>query len=114
VVGVPAVPGHALRSEDNDVATVTRQQPPHDGEGTAWLVADRAQGDFICLWYVGRSDDHVGERARVATADDAVAWGRARTSRVRIRTADGRSQWAGAAPRPDGLSGNWVSTAAGP
>ena len=80
---------------------------PRRGEGTAWLVADRARGDFACYWYVGRAGDHLGEQARAATAEDAVEWGRARTTSVRIRTLDGHSQWAGSAPRPEGQSGTW-------
>jgi len=81
---------------------------PHDGEGTVWLVADRTRGDFNCYWYVGRAGDRLGEQARAATAEDAVAWGRRRTTRVRIRTADGCSEWAGTAPRPDGMSRTWT------
>jgi hypothetical protein len=90
------------------------QRRPRHGDGTAWLVADRARGDFVCYWYVGRACDHLGEQARAASAEDAVAWGRARTTRVRIRTAAGCSQWAGSALRPEGLSdiATWRSTPA--
>jgi hypothetical protein len=115
VVGLPAVPNgapgprahpHAL---DRDGTIVTRhQRNPRHGDGTTWLVADRARGDFVCYWYVGRAGDHLGEQARAATAEEAVAWGRARTARVRIRTVDGCSQWAGAASRPEGLSHTWT------
>lgn len=95
---------------DREGTIVTRhQRRPRHGDGTAWLVADGAQGDFACYWYVGRAGDHLGEQARAATADEAVAWGCARTTRVRIRTLDGCSQWAGAAPRPEGLSHTWTS-----
>ena len=93
---------------EHDIARRRRRRPRH-GDGTAWLVADRAHGDFICYWYVGRAGDHLGEQSRTATAEDAVAWGRARTTRVRIRTVDGCSQWAGAARRPDGFSSTWGS-----
>jgi len=78
-----------------------------DAEGSAWLVADRAHGGFVCYWYTGRAGDHLGEQTRVANAEEAVAWGRARSSRVRIRTAEGSGQWAGAAPRPEGMSHTW-------
>jgi len=88
------------------------QRRPRHGDGTAWLVADRARGDFDCYWYVGRAGDHLGAQARAATSEDAVAWGRARTSRVRIRTVDGRSEWAGAAPRPEGVSNTWTTPTA--
>jgi len=61
------------------------------GQGSAWLVADRAHGGFVCYWYVGPAGDHLREHARAANAEEAVAWGRARSTRVRIRTADGSS-----------------------
>ena len=83
---------------------------PRIGDGTAWLVADRDRGDFACYWYVGRAGDHIGEQARAATAEDAVAWGRARSTSVRIRTADGCSQWAGSAPRPQGMAQTWATS----
>jgi hypothetical protein len=114
VVGVPDVPNGAPGPRSHpkhhyrDGAIVTRhQRRPRHGDGTAWLVADRAHGDFLCYWYVGRTGDHLGEQARAASAGDAVAWGRARTTRVRIRTVDGCSQWAGSAPRPEGFSSSW-------
>lgn len=78
-----------------------------DGDGAAWLVADRTRDDFACYWYVGHAGDQLAEQSRAATAEDAVLWGRTRTTRVRIRTADGCSQWAGSAPRPDGMSQTW-------
>lgn len=78
------------------------------GAGTAWLVADRLRGDYACYWYQGRQDDHLVERGRAADAPGAVAWGRLRTGQVRIRTAAGRSLWAGSAPRPDGFGHDWT------
>ena len=90
--------------------TVTRyQRRPRHGDGTAWLVADRVHGDFVCYWYVGRAGDHLAAQGRAASAEEAVAWGRARTTRVRIRTVEGCCQWAGAASRPEGLSHTWRS-----
>lgn len=83
-----------------------------NGDGTAWLVADRDRGDFACYRYVGRAGDHLREQGRAATAEDAVAWGRNRTASVRIRTVDGHSQWAGSAPRPEGLFATWSPAAA--
>lgn len=76
-------------------------------EGTAWLVADRQRGDYACYRYVGRHGDHLAERARQPTAEQALAWARARTTRVRIRTTEARTYWAGTAPRPDGFSCTW-------
>jgi hypothetical protein len=37
-----------------------------------------------------------------------VSWGRSRTPRVRIRTATGRTYWAGSGPKPDGITDGWV------
>ena len=85
----------------------TSPRGAREGDGTAWLVADRARGDFLCYWFVGPSDQRVAEQARAASADEAVAWGRSRTTRVRVRTDDGRSYWAGSAPRPDGFQHTW-------
>ena len=50
------------------------------------------------------------EHARIPTASDAVAWGRSRTPRVRIRTADIRMSRAGTAPRPEGFSHTWTDS----
>jgi hypothetical protein len=89
-----------------------RHRTPRYGDGTVWLSADRARGDFSCAWYVGRSGDRLAEQARAGTAVDAVAWGRVRTTRVRIRTVDARSYWAGTAPRPAGFTDSWSDESA--
>jgi hypothetical protein len=78
------------------------------GTGIAWLVADRARGDYLCQWYGGSADDSLLEQARATTAQAAVSWGRSRTPRVRIRTATGRTYWAGSGPKPDGITDGWV------
>ena len=77
------------------------------GDGTAWLVADDAQNDYLCYWYVGRADDRLAEQARVATTADALAWGRLRSPRVRIRPTGTRTYWAGTGARPAGFSHTW-------
>ena len=87
---------------------MSRRQP-RTGDGAAWLVADRGDpAGFHCYWYTGRAEDHMVEHAHVVGETDAVAWGRARTPRVRIRTADTRSAWAGSAPRPAGIEFTWI------
>jgi hypothetical protein len=91
---------------------VRRHRAPRHGDGTAWLVANRARGDFSCCWFVGPGGDRVADRARAVTAAEAVAWGRVRSSRVRIRTGDGCSYWAGTAPRPDGFTETWFDESA--
>ena len=86
---------------------MSRHRTPRPGDGTAWLAADRLQGDYLCGWYTGTHGGRLVEGARVPTASEAVAWGRSRTSRVRIRTADACTYWAGTAPRPAGFSHTW-------
>jgi hypothetical protein len=79
------------------------------GEGTAWLVADRQRDDYLCYWYAGTNDGHLVEQARAGTAGDAVAWGRERTPRVRIRTRAARTYWAGIGPRPADFAESWTT-----
>jgi len=89
-----------------------RHRAPRYGDGTAWLAADRARGDFSCGWYVGPGGDRLAERGRAGTAVEAVAWGRVRTTRVRIRTVDACSYWAGTPPTPEGFSDTWSNESA--
>jgi hypothetical protein len=93
---------------------VARNHPPSRGDGTAWLVEDNVRHDYICSWYAGPNDAHLAEHARVATSADALAWGRDRTTRVRIRTAAARTYWAGSAPRPEGFSHTWPEATPAP
>ena len=90
-----------------------RLRRPRYADGTAWLVVDRDKGDYLCYWYTGTGGGHLADQARAVSAEKAVAWGRARTSRVRIRTADARSYWAGTAPASEGSTDSW-SGAVGP
>jgi hypothetical protein len=85
---------------------MVRNWTPNHGQGTAWLLEDNQRGDYICSWYAGPNDGHLAEHARVATSADALAWGRDRTTRVRIRSGS-RTYWAGSAPRPDGFPHSW-------
>ena len=91
---------------------MTRAYTPHDGEGTAWLAADRLRDDYFCCWYGGPNDARLLEQARAPNAAAAVAWGAHRTPRVRIRTNEGRTYWAGTAPRPAGFSHTWTEAEA--
>jgi hypothetical protein len=86
-----------------------RHRRRRHGEGTAWLVADRVRHDYLCYWYAGTNDGHLVEQSRAGTAVDAVAWGRERTPRVRIRTGAARTYWAGTAPRPAGFVESWTT-----
>jgi hypothetical protein len=85
-----------------------RHRKPRHGEGTAWLVVDRVEGDYLCYWYTGTGDGYLVAHARTASAEDAVAWGRQRTPRVRIRTPDSRTYWAGTTPTPQGFAHTWT------
>jgi len=76
-----------------------------------WLVADRLQDAYLCYWYVGRRGDHLAESARQPTTSQALEWGRVRSARVRIRTGEARTYWAGSAPRPESLSHDWPGSA---
>jgi hypothetical protein len=78
------------------------------GEGTAWLIADRLSDSVQCYWYAGVSGGQLVEQDFAANATEAVAWGRLRTPRVRIRTRDGETQWAGTEPRPSTYAASWV------
>jgi len=85
-----------------------RDRRPGYGDGTARLVVDRVNGDYLCYWYTGTGDARLVENARVPSAADAVAWGRTRSPRVRIRTADAVTYWAGTTPRPEGFAHTWT------
>lgn len=86
---------------------MSRHHTPQRGDGTVWLGADRHRGDYLCSWYAGLNDDHLVEQARAADASDAVSWGLRRTGRVRIRTTEAHTYWAGTASRPEGFSDTW-------
>jgi hypothetical protein len=88
-----------------------KRREARDGEGTAWLTADAVKDDYLCFWYVGPNDGRLAEQARLPTEALAVGWGRARTSRVRIRTSAGRTYWAGTARRPEGFTLTWSDPA---
>ena len=60
---------------------------------------------YGCYWYGGRSDGILWEHSWEASAAAAVSWGRARTGRVRLRAADGRTTWEGTAAPPEGIGG---------
>jgi hypothetical protein len=88
-----------------------RTPEPQRGDGTAWLSADHARGDYVCYWYAGPNDGVVVEHERAANATDAVAWGLARTTRVRLRSTDAHTYWAGTAARPEGFTRTWNADA---
>lgn len=86
------------------MSRLRRAQP---GAGVVWLVSDRLDDGYLCYWYGGANDSHLLERTRAPSAADAIAWGRERTPRVRIRTGQARTYWAGSGPAPDGFVDRW-------
>jgi hypothetical protein len=80
------------------------------GTGTAWIIVDVVQGDYLCYWYIGDQEDRLVEHVRASTAAAAADWGRGRTPRVRIRMGDGRTYWAGSG-MPEGYAGRWSACA---
>jgi cytidine deaminase len=92
---------------------VAREAHSRPGDGTVWVVTDEGHDAHHCYWYTGASDDHLVERASVTTATEAVAWGRLRSGRVRIRSADGQTRWAGTAPRPSQFLESWTDETLG-
>ncbi|MEY2473652.1 MAG: hypothetical protein QOK28_2981 [Actinomycetota bacterium] len=77
------------------------------GEGTAWLVADSSNDEFLCYWYFGTGGGRLAEQARVSSERGAVAWGRERSTRVRLRSTNGRTYWAGSDDKPDAIAHTW-------
>jgi hypothetical protein len=77
------------------------------GEGTAWLVADGSNDDFLCYWYFGAGGGRLADQARVTSERGAVAWGRERSTRVRLRSTNGRTYWAGSDDKPDAIAHIW-------
>jgi hypothetical protein len=84
---------------------MTRDRGPYRANGTVWLVADKTTDTFNCYWY--GPGDGLAEQARSATEVSAVAWGRARSDRVRLRAVNHRTYWAGSAARPAGITYTW-------
>ena len=111
-MGLSSLPIGAVRrqTEDRRDTMTTRRWAPRRGDGSAWLVADRLTDKFDCYWYTGANDIQLVEQTSASIASEAVTWGRAHTPRVRIRTRDGQSQWAGSGVRPDTFTVTWDDT----
>jgi cytidine deaminase len=96
---------HAFGADDLD-------RPPsrlreHHGRGTVFVHPDMAGGDRVWTGYWERSSGADGEPAGILEeapnwprAEDAVAWGRARTPRVVVVDAEGATFWAGTGDGP--------------
>jgi cytidine deaminase len=81
----------------------------YQGRGTVFVHPDMAGGEQVWTGYWERSE-HSGEPAAIleeaptwSRADEAVAWGRARTARVVVVDADGSTFWGGTGDGPPGM-----------
>jgi cytidine deaminase len=86
----------------------------HHGRGTVFVHPDMAGGQRIWTGYWERSSGTSGEPTGILEeapnwplVDDAVAWGRQRTTRVVVVDADGATYWAGEGAAPAGMP-RWV------
>src|SRR5690242_9964598 len=89
----------------------------HVGTGTVFVHPDVAGGRQIWTAYWERSsgadpNEPAGileEGPSWERPEEAVAWGRARTSRVIVVDATGTTAWAGTGARPGGIEKDWSS-----
>jgi cytidine deaminase len=83
------------------------------GRGTVFVHLDMVRGQPVWTGYWERSAG-LGERSGILEeaptwpdAADAVAWGRARTPRVVVIDAEGRTSWAGEGDPPSEIPDTW-------
>jgi cytidine deaminase len=125
---------HAFDVTDLDAVGATSHAPVVParlahwrGRGTAFVHPDMAGGQRVWTGYwersnglsdapaglaPGEADEGPGileEAPSFVDAADAVAWGRARTSRVVVVDADGATYWAGEGDPPAEVGGRWPS-----
>ena len=86
----------------------------YHGRGTVFVHPDVAGGERVWTGYWERSSGADGEPAGILEeaptwplAEDAVAWGRARTARVVVVDAEGATFWAGTGDGPAEMP-RWV------
>jgi cytidine deaminase len=84
------------------------------GRGTVFVHPDMAGGEQVWTGYwersTGAGDEPAGileEAPNWPAADEAVAWGRARTPRVVVVAADGATFWAGTGDPPSEIPDRW-------
>jgi len=82
----------------------------HAGQGIVSLIYDASRHVYSCYWFIGASEDGLIDHCVAPDAAAAVEWARIRSGRVRIRTPDRRTYWAGADPAPGGFAGIWQAT----
>jgi cytidine deaminase len=97
-------------------ASVPARLRDAQGTGTVFVHPDMAGADRVWTGYWERSTGAAGERTGIleeapnfGTAGDAVNWGRTRTPRVVVVTADGDLAWAGDGDPPSPITARWQS-----
>jgi cytidine deaminase len=81
------------------------------GQGTVFIHPDSVAGQLVWTGYWQPPDGGAGILEEAPTwpdQDQAVAWGRARTPRVVVVDAEGRSYWAGDGNPPAEVSERWT------
>jgi cytidine deaminase len=109
---------HAFGPQNLAVPTTVLSVPPRlgsmRGRGTVFVHPDSAGGRQVWTGYWDRAGDDAGEAGILEEAptwddpQDGVDWGRARTSRVVVVDADGRTYWAGAGEPPAEVGAKWA------
>jgi len=84
------------------------------GRGTVFVHPDTVDGARVWTAYWDASTGAVGERATILDeapsrpqAADVIGWGLARTRRVIVVDAEGKTFWAGEGPLPEGIDSVW-------
>jgi cytidine deaminase len=111
---------HAFGPEDLDKvvpeagAAIPARLREYHGRGTVFVHPDMVGGERVWTGYwersTGAGDEPAGILEEAGNWPDpagAVAWGRSRTSRVVVVTADGETFWAGEADPPAEIPVRW-------
>jgi cytidine deaminase len=110
---------HAFGPDNLDVApapptTVPPRLARWRGRGTVFLHPDSAGGKEVWTGYWDRSAGSPGDDTGIleegptwADVGEGVEWGRARTSRIVVVDADGRTFWAGEGDPPAEVGERW-------
>ncbi len=108
------LPDRVRPEPEPEPATVPQRLVEYLGRGTVFVHRDVVAGRPVWTGYWERAS-HADEGAGILEeapnwpeASAAVAWGRARTSRVVVVDADGTLSWAGVGEPPAEIGGRWA------
>jgi cytidine deaminase len=109
---------YAFDAADLDAVPASGLPPrlrEYAGRGTVFVHPDVVGGERVWTGYWERSTGAPDERAGILEEaptwrlpEDAVAWGRARTPRVVVVDADGKTSWAGEGEPPAEIGDRWT------